>query len=87
MLIPVRCFNCGKVIAAYQKMYEKMVKEGMEKKDIFLKLDIKRYCCKRMLLTYTDTIDEMLSYCDKNETKTEGRGKLTDRIITSYISR
>ena len=69
MIIPVRCFTCGKLIADKWAMYEEKVKKLKEEhqedqgsedemciKDIFNDLDIKRYCCKRMLLSHVDMI-------------------------------
>ena len=41
MILPVRCFTCGKIIATRKNLENK--KEAIKK--------LKRYCCKRMLLT------------------------------------
>ena len=62
MLIPVRCFSCNTVISSKWNMYSFLKKEGMEPSDIFEKLKIKRYCCKRMLLSHKDFIDSMLEH-------------------------
>ena len=67
MLIPIRCFTCGKVIGNLWEKYEKMVndmdhhhnKNNMH--TIFQKLGVRRYCCKRMLLTHVDFMDELLA--------------------------
>lgn len=65
MLIPVRCFSCGNIIANKYEKYLELVKN--EKKNelndnqikIFKKLKLKRYCCRRMLLTNVDIIDKL----------------------------
>ena len=80
MIIPVRCFTCGKVIAdkwteymeELQKNYKTDVpenrihniadiqnnKESHEKK-ILDKLGLKRYCCRRMMLSNVDLVDKI----------------------------
>lgn len=78
MIIPIRCFTCGKVIADKWYGYLKLVDEEKKKKDqtedsilnlnseevektpegIALdKLKLKRYCCRRMMLSHVDLID------------------------------
>ena len=70
MLIPIRCFTCGKIISNKYEKYLELV-EGRKKKekyinnqdknidndDIFKELKLKRYCCRRMLLTHVDLIE------------------------------
>jgi len=70
MIIPVRCFTCGKVIANKYEKYLKLVKEKEEKEqyknnydekidhnDIFKQIKLKRYCCRRMVLTHVDLVE------------------------------
>ena len=61
MIIPVRCFSCNKVIAnKYEKYLEMCKKEDNledNKEKIFQKLKLKRYCCRRMLLTHVSLIE------------------------------
>jgi DNA-directed RNA polymerase subunit N len=73
MIIPVRCFTCGKVISDvyedYQKRYEeykKAMKAGEKPKEtpkqILDDLGVERYCCRRMILTHVDLIGESAPY-------------------------
>ena len=62
MIIPVRCFTCGKVIGSYYEIYTKRIQAGEKPKDVLDSLGVKRYCCRRMLLTHKDLIDEVLPY-------------------------
>ncbi len=72
MIIPVRCFSCGKVIASdYVKFVEESKKirnetghepTGEEKSKIMDNLGVDRYCCRRMILSNADLIDEVISY-------------------------
>jgi len=59
MIIPIRCFTCGKVVANIYEKYLELIK-GMSKNETLNKLNIDRYCCRRMFLTQVDVIDEML---------------------------
>jgi DNA-directed RNA polymerase I, II, and III subunit RPABC5 len=62
MLIPVRCFTCGNIIGNKWEEYKRLIAEH---RDCGLALDalgLKRYCCRRMLLTHVDLIDRMLQY-------------------------
>ena len=73
MIIPVRCFTCGKIVGdAYQDYkvryaeYQKAVKAGEKPKEtpkqILDDLGIERYCCRRMILTHVDLVEESAPY-------------------------
>lgn len=62
MIIPVRCFTCGKVIGHLWEEYERRVKEGEEPGKILDDLGVDRICCRRMLLTHVELIDEVMPF-------------------------
>ncbi|MCD6461132.1 MAG: DNA-directed RNA polymerase subunit N [Thermoplasmata archaeon] len=62
MIIPVRCFTCGKVIGSAYEAYKQRVEMGEDPADVLDSLGITRYCCRRMLLTHADLIDDVLPY-------------------------
>lgn len=72
MIIPVRCFSCGRVIASdyvafvnrvkFIKENEKREPTSEEIESIFDELGVKRYCCRRMILSHVDLIDEVIPY-------------------------
>jgi len=62
MIIPVRCFTCNKVIGNKWEPYQKLLSEGYSKNEALTKLGLKRFCCRRMLLTHVDLIDKFLEY-------------------------
>tara|TARA_Y100000389_G_scaffold145482_1_gene144049 strand:- start:709 stop:957 length:249 start_codon:yes stop_codon:yes gene_type:complete len=64
MIIPIRCFTCGKVTGDKWEPYQEMLKNGICEKDALDKLGLKRYCCRRILLTHVELIDKMLNYVD-----------------------
>jgi DNA-directed RNA polymerase subunit N len=61
MIIPIRCFSCGAVVAdKYVKFKEKVKTE--EPKKVLDSLGVKRYCCRRMILGQVDLIDELIEF-------------------------
>ena len=73
LIIPVRCFTCGKVIASvyedYKKRYEeyqKSIQAGEKPKEtpkqILDDLGLDRYCCRRMIVSHVDLLKEAAPY-------------------------
>jgi DNA-directed RNA polymerase subunit N len=62
MIIPVRCFTCGKVIGKVYENYVQRIEMGEEPAEILDALDVSRYCCRRMILSHADLIDEVMHY-------------------------
>jgi len=56
MIIPIRCFSCGKPVAHLYEQYKKLVEDGATQKEALDKLEIKRYCCRALVLGQTDTL-------------------------------
>lgn len=57
MIIPVRCFSCGKPIGQLWEDYKERVKAGEDRKKIFDSLEIERYCCRGVFLGHVDLMD------------------------------
>ena len=62
MLVPVRCFTCGKLIADKYEDYQNKIKTGEEPQNVLDELKIERYCCRRMLLTSVQTIQQIIPF-------------------------
>ncbi len=62
MIIPVRCFTCGKVIGSSYEIYMKRTSMGEVPKDVLDSLGITRYCCRRMIISHADLIEEVLPF-------------------------
>ena len=62
MLIPVRCFTCGNLVADKFEDYQNRVKSGEEPLKILDSLGIERYCCRRMMLTTVETIQQVIPF-------------------------
>ena len=62
MLIPVRCFTCGNLIADKFDYYQTKLKAGEDPEKVLNDLQINRYCCRRMLLTTVETIQQVIPF-------------------------
>jgi DNA-directed RNA polymerase subunit N len=62
VLVPVRCFTCGNLVADKFEEYQNRIKSGEEPVKILDSLGIERYCCRRMLLTTVETIQQVLPF-------------------------
>ena len=62
MLIPVRCFTCGNLIADMYNEYQEKVRSGEDPAKTLDSLEITRYCCRRMLLTSLETIQQIIPF-------------------------
>ena len=62
MIIPVRCFSCGKVIGDKWDAYLALLIEGRTEGEALTELQLQRYCCRRMVLTHVDLIERLLHY-------------------------
>lgn len=63
MIIPVRCFSCGKVVGDKWEAYLTLLQdETLTEGDALDQLKLKRYCCRRMVLTHVDLIEKFLRY-------------------------
>jgi DNA-directed RNA polymerases I, II, and III subunit RPABC5 len=63
MILPIRCFTCSKVIGHLWTPYQTQLQENPDKgKEILDNLNLKRYCCRRMLLTNKEYIDNLIEY-------------------------
>ncbi len=60
MIIPIRCFTCGKVIANRWELYKNLVQEGMSEEEALNSLGLTKYCCRRMLLCHIDLVDRLV---------------------------
>jgi len=71
VLIPVRCFTCGNLIADKFNDYQTKVKAGENPEKVLNDLVINRYCCRRMLLTAVETIQQVIPFYESIQKRKE----------------
>lgn len=77
MIIPVRCFTCGKVTGNKWEQYLTLLQDDYTEgygwalgdgvlmavaREALDALGLRRYCCRRMLLTHVDLIEKLLHF-------------------------
>ena len=62
MIIPIRCFSCGKPIAHLWQGYKDRVEKGEDPSNVLDDLGIERYCCRAMFLGQVDLIEEIAKF-------------------------
>lgn len=62
MIIPIRCFTCGKPIAHLYEEYLIRTKNGENPKKVMDELGLKRYCCRALFLGHVDLIGEIAKF-------------------------
>ncbi len=62
MIIPVRCFTCGAVVASPYEMYKQAIADGKSGKEALDATGLERFCCRRMVVAHKDLILEAAPY-------------------------
>lgn len=62
MMIPIRCFTCGKPIGHLWADYQKEIKKGTSPKAALDKLGVERYCCRTAFLSHVDMVTAIGRY-------------------------
>ena len=57
MIIPIRCFSCGKPIAQLWEDFKKRTEAGEDAKIVLDELGLERYCCRTIFLAQEDTLE------------------------------
>jgi len=66
-MVPVRCFTCGALIGDKWEQFTQRVKNGEAPGKVLDSLGVKRYCCRRMIMSHVDITDEILKFYIKSE--------------------
>ncbi|MDO8528965.1 MAG: DNA-directed RNA polymerase subunit N [Nanoarchaeota archaeon] len=57
MIIPVRCFSCGKPIGHLWEEYKERIAKGENSKKIMDDFGLERPCCRAVFIGQTDLIE------------------------------
>lgn len=57
MIIPVRCFSCGRPIGHLWNQFKERVAQGETPKKVLDELGLERYCCRSVFLGQEDFIE------------------------------
>ena len=62
MIIPVRCFTCGKVVGSAYEPFVERTEKGEDPLKVLDDLGLERYCCRRMIIAHVDLVDEIMPF-------------------------
>ena len=62
MIIPIRCFSCGKPVGHLWEKYKEKVEKGEEPKKVMEDLGLERYCCKALFLGQVDLLETVAQF-------------------------
>jgi DNA-directed RNA polymerase subunit N (RpoN/RPB10) len=62
MIIPIRCFSCGKPIGHLWEEFKQRVEEGEKQQKVLDELGLERMCCRSMFLGQVDTLELVSQY-------------------------
>jgi DNA-directed RNA polymerase subunit N len=62
MIIPVRCFSCGKPVGHLYEEYKERVAKGEDRGAVMDSLGLKRYCCRGLFLGHVDLLDTISQF-------------------------
>ncbi len=62
MIIPVRCFGCGKPLGHLWEEYQKRVAAGEDAGKVLDELGAERYCCRATLIGHADMLPEVTKF-------------------------
>ena len=62
MIVPVRCFSCGKPVGHLFEEYQKQIKKGKNSKKVLDELGLVRFCCRGVIISHVEAIDTIVKY-------------------------
>lgn len=62
MIIPIRCFSCGKPVGHLWETFKEKVDKGEDRKKVMDNLGLERYCCRALFLGHVDLIDRAAQF-------------------------
>ncbi|MDA3837009.1 MAG: DNA-directed RNA polymerase subunit N [Nanoarchaeota archaeon] len=57
MIVPIRCFSCGKPIGHLWEDYKQRIADGEAAKKVLDELGLDRFCCRKAFLGQADNLE------------------------------
>jgi len=54
MIVPIRCYTCGKPVGHLWDEYQKETRKGTKPATVLDRLGVERFCCRSLFLTHKD---------------------------------
>jgi DNA-directed RNA polymerase subunit N (RpoN/RPB10) len=62
MIIPIRCWSCGKPIGHLYEEFVERVKAGEDMKKVLDSLGMERYCCRAMFMGNIELSEQLARF-------------------------
>ena len=62
MIIPIRCFSCGKVVGHLYAEFKERVEKGENPKKVLDDLGLTRFCCRALFVSHVDMIKKLSQF-------------------------
>ena len=62
MLVPVRCFGCGKPVGHLSEEYRRRIEAGEDSGKVLDELGVERYCCRASLIGHAEMLPEITKF-------------------------
>ncbi len=62
MIIPVRCFTCGRPLGHLWEEFSTRVEKGEDPEKVLDDLGLDRYCCRRTMLGHVSLIKQVMKF-------------------------
>jgi len=59
LMVPIRCFTCGAPLADKWEEFKRRVDAGEDPEKVLDDLGVKRYCCRKTLISHIELIREI----------------------------
>jgi len=57
MIIPIRCFSCGKPVGHLWEEFKEKIEKNEDQKKALDSLGLDRFCCRSVFMGHVDLID------------------------------
>ena len=62
MIIPIRCFTCGKPLGHLWEEYKERTSKGDHPKKVMDELGLERYCCRALFMGHVDLLETVSKF-------------------------